>query len=296
MLEGPSPEEALPAVIIFLVVMLPGIVIQLVMCLYALRTFQQKPTGRHDGKRRRLLSLIFAIIIIYSAAVSIELWNIVCRMLGRNAYPPWSLGVNIALTMAYMCVGDCLMLWRCWVIWNGQRWVVLFPILLFLTYFAFGIITIIDSVTRQPPLAGVLSVTFSVATNVTITSLIVYKLLVARREVIKSEMYDYAPRFYRDLVVILVESAAPLALAGVCAVAVSAARISNDRHDQSVPGLYLSVLASNLLFLLFSALSPQMILFRTLVTQGGQAESDAGATRMFTTRSAHLSTVQNLVS
>ncbi|KAH6907414.1 hypothetical protein BKA70DRAFT_356048 [Coprinopsis sp. MPI-PUGE-AT-0042] len=297
MLEGPSSEEALPAVIIFLVIMTPGIGVQFLMCLYALRNFQQKPTDQRDGKRRRLLAFSFAIWMIYSAAVLIEVWNIVCRMLGRDAYPLWSLAVNTALTTAYMCAGDCLMLWRCWVIWNGKRWVALVPIILFLTYFAFGIITVIDSVTRNlPPTAGALCVAFSVATNIAITSLIIYKLLVARREVIKSEMYDSAPRFYRDLIVILIESAAPLALAGVCAVAVSAARLSKDRQDESMPGLYLSVLAFNLLFLLFGALSPQMILLRTLVcppkdsavlaTEEGDTETDVGA--VFTTQSAQF--------
>ncbi|KAH6884679.1 hypothetical protein BKA70DRAFT_1237672 [Coprinopsis sp. MPI-PUGE-AT-0042] len=306
MLEGPSSKEALPAVIIFLVIMTPGIGVQFLMCLYALRNFQQKPTDQRDGKRRRLLAFSFAIWMIYSAAVLIEVWNIVCRMLGRDAYPLWSLAVNTALTTAYMCAGDCLMLWRCWIIWNGKRWVALVPIILFLPYFALTPIkqflqpsessrsSTASPATYHQSLGP--SVVFSVATNIAITSLIIYKLLVARQEVIKSEMYDSVPRFYRDLIVILVESAAPLALAGVCAVAVSAARLSKDRQDESMPGLYLSVLAFNLFFLLFGALSPQMILLRTLVcppkesavlaTEEGDTETDVGA--VFTTQSAQF--------
>ncbi|KAH6905739.1 hypothetical protein BKA70DRAFT_1225444 [Coprinopsis sp. MPI-PUGE-AT-0042] len=243
MLEGSSSEEALPAAIIFLVIMPPGIAIQLVM-----------PTGQRSSKRQPLLLVSFAIWVIYSAAVLIEVWNIIRRMLGRDAYPLWSIDVNIALTMAYMYVGDCLMLWR------------LVPIILFLPYFAFGIIAVIDILTacNLPPIAGALCVAFSVMTNIVITSLSTYKVLIARREAIRSEVYDSVPSLYRDMIVILVESAAPLALAGMCAVAVSAARLSKGRHDESTPGLYLSVVAFNLLFLLFSALSPQMILFHTL--------------------------------
>ncbi|KAH6908266.1 hypothetical protein BKA70DRAFT_293512 [Coprinopsis sp. MPI-PUGE-AT-0042] len=304
MLEGSSSEEALPGAIIFLVIMPPGIAIQLVMGLYALRTFQQKPTSEVDGKRRHLLVISFAIWLLYSVAVLVEVWNIICKMLGRDAYPPWSIGAYTALTMAYMCIGDCLMLWRCYAIWNGQRWVVLVPLTIFLAYFGLGIVTVTNSVTRNlPPFASVLAVALSVTTNVTITTLIVYKLLVARREVIKSEMYDSLPRLYRDLIVILVESAAPLALAGVCVVTVSATRLSNHLPDESMKGLYLSVVVFDLLFLLFGALSPQMILFRTLVclpervvvsaTEGSNTESDVGA--VFNTQSAHLLTVQSVI-
>ncbi|KAH6905661.1 hypothetical protein BKA70DRAFT_1430517 [Coprinopsis sp. MPI-PUGE-AT-0042] len=304
MLEGSSSEEALPGAIIYLVVMPPGIAIQLVMCVYALRTFQRNPTGQVDGKRQRLLAVSFAIWMIYSAAVLIEVWNIVCRMLGRDSYPPWSIGVSTALILAYMCAGDCLMLWRCYVIWNEQRWIVLVPFTLFLTYFAFGIVTVINSVTRSLPLlAGVISVALSVTTNVVITSLIIYKLLVARREAIKSQMYDSVPRFYRDMIVILVESAAPLALAGMCAVGISATRLANRSPDQSMKDLYISAMVFDVLFFLFGALSPQMILFRTLVcppkgvtvlaTEGSNTESDVGA--VFNTQSAHFSTVQSVI-
>ncbi|KAH6891647.1 hypothetical protein BKA70DRAFT_1408512 [Coprinopsis sp. MPI-PUGE-AT-0042] len=288
----------------FLVIMTPGVVIQLVMCLYALRTLQRTPTSEVDGKRRLLLVVSFIIWVIYSSAVLIEVWNIACRMLGRDAYPPWSIGLNTALTLTYMCIGDCLMLWRCCGIWNGKRWVVLVPVTTFLTYLAFGIVTVINSVTRNLPLyASVLSIASSVTTNVVITSLIVHKLLVARREIIKSEMYESVPRFYRDLILILIESAAPLALAGLCAVAASAARLSNRVPDKSMKGLYLSVITFDFLFLLFGALSPQMILCRTLAclpnglavlaTEESQTESDVGA--VFNTQSAHFPLVQSVI-
>ncbi|KAH6871383.1 hypothetical protein BKA70DRAFT_1578380 [Coprinopsis sp. MPI-PUGE-AT-0042] len=297
MLEDSSSEEALPGAIIFLVIMPPGIVIQLVMCVYALRTFQRKPTSKGDGKRRCLLAVSFAIWVFYSAAVLIEIWNIASRMLGRDAYPSWSVGIYAAMTMAYICIGDCLMLWRCFGIWNGQRLVVLVPVTFFLIYFAFAIVMVINSVTQiLPPFATIPAITLTVTTNVIITSLIVYKLLVARREVIKSKMYDSVPRFYCDLIVILVESAAPLALAGLCAVAVTAARLSNHVPEKSKEDLHFCVVTFELLFLFFCALSPQMILWRTLVyqpegvailaTKRSDAESDDGA--VFNTQSAQF--------
>ncbi|KAH6910869.1 hypothetical protein BKA70DRAFT_1268808 [Coprinopsis sp. MPI-PUGE-AT-0042] len=227
-------------------------------------------------------------------------------MLGRDAYPPWSIGLNTALTLTYMCIGDCLMLWRCCGIWNGKRWGCWWyrSLPFSLISVPFGIVTVINSVTRNLPLyASVLSIASSVTTNVVITSLIVHKLLVARREIIKSEMYESVPRFYRDLILILIESAAPLALAGLCAVAASAARLSNRVPDKSMKGLYLSVITFDFLFLLFGALSPQMILCRTLAclpnglavlaTEESQTESDVGA--VFNTQSAHFPLVQSVI-
>ncbi|KAH6867664.1 hypothetical protein BKA70DRAFT_1452824 [Coprinopsis sp. MPI-PUGE-AT-0042] len=168
--------------------------------------------------------------------------------------------------MTYILIGDCLMLWRCYGIWNRQKGVVLIPSLLLLTSISFGILATVNSITNAlPSLVGLAWVSSSVATNVGVTSLIVYKLVIVRREIITSKLYDVVPPLYRDMIIILVESAAPLALTGVCSVAVSAARLSGGIAPSSEDAVFLLSLVSHLLFLLFGALSPQMILFRTLV-------------------------------
>ncbi|KAH6907420.1 hypothetical protein BKA70DRAFT_1489398 [Coprinopsis sp. MPI-PUGE-AT-0042] len=318
MLEGSSSDEALAAAMkigsyIYLVLMPLGIVIQLVLCFYALRTFQRRRKSRGpDVKRQRLLLISFMIGVTYSTAVLIEVWNIACRMLGKEAYPAWSLGLSTGLTAGYIFIGDCLMLWRCYAIWNQRKWAALIPAALLLTSIsrfysqtyraALGIVTAVGSVSHWhdiPPLLAILWVAFSVATNLSVTSLIIYKLLVARREVVNSEMYAQAPRFYRDMIIILVESAAPLAMAGVCAATVSATRLANGLPAKSMAKLYLFVLVSHLLFLLFGALSPQMILFRTLVcapkglvVQGDDSESNGPSGAGLNSQSAQFSTVQ----
>jgi hypothetical protein len=263
--------------------------------MYALRSFQQKPSSQRVSQRKRLLLVSFAIWIIYSVAVLIEVWNIACRRAGRgvDAYPPWSRGINTALTLAYVFVGECLMVrslpnspkfvtniisnissgdamlfgtgsdgWWLFLPYSFSLLSVRIPRFKHgftkLTFAALGFVSVIDSVTRSlPPIAGALCIAFSVVTNLTITSLIIHKLLAARRHLINSEMYDHVPGFYRDLMVILIESAAPLALAGVCAIALSLSRISSKTSvEDSMTALYLCVLASNLLFLLFGVRPP----------------------------------------
>jgi hypothetical protein len=116
-----------------------------------------------------------------------------------------------------------------------------------------GILSVVNSVTGGfSLLIGTLWIAFSVTTNVTITSFIIAALLKARRLVAKSEMYDYQPRIYRDVIILLVESAAPLAVTGVCAVVASGMRISGVPVDPSKAGLYLFDYVSHILFLFFA--------------------------------------------
>ncbi|KAH6907425.1 hypothetical protein BKA70DRAFT_1282966 [Coprinopsis sp. MPI-PUGE-AT-0042] len=269
---GPTPDKDLAKAIatglyIYLVVILIGVVVQLVLCLYTLWNFRKK-TCQWDETRVRLLCVSFAIWAFYSAAAMVDAWNIIvaCSRGPAAAYPTWSLGASTGLTLAYIVMGDCLMFWRCWCLRYGPGWMVIAPTATFLASITFGVLSVVSSVTGKfSDLVGILWIASSVATNVLITSFIISKLLVARREVIKSEMYDRVPRFYRDMIVVLIESAAPLALAGLCTTIASAIRLSGTQSHSSVRGLYLFDLVSHVSFLLFAALSPQMILFRTLV-------------------------------
>ncbi|KAH6907415.1 hypothetical protein BKA70DRAFT_1427807 [Coprinopsis sp. MPI-PUGE-AT-0042] len=305
MLEGSSSDRTLAAAMttgayIYLAIMPLGIAIQLLLCVYALHAFQRRRRSPdRDVKRQRLLLVSFAIGVTYSAAVFIEVWNIACRMLGKEAYPLWSLGVSTALMMLYIFIGDLLMLWRCYIIWNKHKWAALLPAVLLLTSISLGILTVVGSVNSDlPPVIYIFWIASSVATNISITSLIIYKLLIARREALNSEMCTQEPGLYRDMIVIFVESAAPLALAGIYAIAVSATHLANGGPGESMAKFYLLVFVSHLLFLLFGALSPQIILFRTivyapkgLVVKGNRSEDDVGA--MFNSHSAQFSTVQH---
>ncbi|KAH6907426.1 hypothetical protein BKA70DRAFT_356176 [Coprinopsis sp. MPI-PUGE-AT-0042] len=281
---------------IYLVVILVGVVVQLVLCLYTLWTFRLR-SWHWGGKKAHLLLVGFVIWLFYSAAALIDTWNIVvaCSKGAASAYPTWSLGASTGLTLAYIVTGDCLMFWRCWCICHGPRWMAIGPTALFLASVTFGILSVVNSVTRKfSDLVNILWVAFSVATNVVITSFITSKLIIARREVVKSEMYDQAPRFYRDMIVILVESAAPLTLAGVCTVVSSAIRLSRVQSQDSMGGLYFFDLVSHVCFLLFAALSPQMILFRTLVIapKGLRLADGSHSNGPGISQSAQFSTIQ----
>ncbi|KAH6905720.1 hypothetical protein BKA70DRAFT_1225429 [Coprinopsis sp. MPI-PUGE-AT-0042] len=135
-------------------------------------------------------SYIYLVLMPFGI-VLLEVWNIACRMLGKKAYPLWSLGLSTGLTAGYIFIGNCLMLWRCYAIWNQRKWAALIPAALLLTSIsrlysqtyraALGIVTAVGSASHWhdiPPLLAILWVAFSVATNLSATSLIIYKLLV----------------------------------------------------------------------------------------------------------------------
>jgi hypothetical protein len=86
-------------------------VIQLVLCLYALYDFLQKPRRKETGRTRVwLLVVSFAIWTFYSAAALIDSWNIIGVCAGaEDTYPLWSLGMSTGMTLAYIVLGDCLM-------------------------------------------------------------------------------------------------------------------------------------------------------------------------------------------
>ncbi|KAH6884681.1 hypothetical protein BKA70DRAFT_1562959, partial [Coprinopsis sp. MPI-PUGE-AT-0042] len=268
MSEEPSvPDEAIEKAIltssyIYVVVMSMGVAIQLGLCLFSLRSFRRR-MQRYSGKRGCLLFLSFAICILYSGAVFLMAQNMISRVPASPPHSAWSSCLSLGLTLLYILIGDCLMLWRCNAIYKDQIWVALFPTALLLTSCAFGILTTINSVTGGfSILIEILWIAFNVATNVVITSLIITKLLIARREVVKSKMYDHVPQFYRQITIILVESAAPLALAGLCAIITSAIGVSGLRLGMSAAGFFLFDFVMHMFFLFFAALSPQLILFR----------------------------------
>ncbi|KAH6866033.1 hypothetical protein BKA70DRAFT_1580438 [Coprinopsis sp. MPI-PUGE-AT-0042] len=173
--------------------------------------------------------------------------------------------------------------------------VMLMGVALLLTSFAFGITLAVQSATTGfSVLIEIIWMAFSVATNIVITSLVIAKLLIARREVVKSEMYDQVPRLYQQMIIILVESAAPLALAGLCAIISSAIRLSGVRLRMSAAEFFLFNFATHLLFLFFAALSPQLILFRALVltSTAPQVADENQSHDIQLSQSAQFSTIQ----
>ncbi|KAH6907412.1 hypothetical protein BKA70DRAFT_1489382 [Coprinopsis sp. MPI-PUGE-AT-0042] len=280
---------------IYLVVMLMGVAIQLGLCLYSLWRFRRK-AQRYSGKRGLFLYLSFAICILYSAMVLLVAQNMISALPALPPHSDWFSGLSMSLTLVYILIGDCLMLWRCHAIYKGQRWVTLFPAALMLTSFAFGILLAVQSATAgfSVPIE-IIWIAFSVATNVAITSLVIAKLLAARRKVVKSEMYDQVPRLYQQVIIILVESAAPLALAGLCAIATSAMHLSGVRLRMSAAEFFLFNFTTHMFFLFFAALSPQLILFRALVfaptAQQGTDENQSHDVQL--SQSAQFSTVQH---
>ncbi|KAJ2918874.1 hypothetical protein MD484_g1510, partial [Candolleomyces efflorescens] len=110
-------------------------------------------------------------------------------------------------------VGDLLLVYRCYVIWQHRWWVAIFPGLTCVAAFVLGIIPL--AVTTHGELTEyyyeLARVFLTVLTNLMVTSLISFYLIVARRELSKV-LPGKDLNLYTGVVAILIESALPLTL------------------------------------------------------------------------------------
>lgn len=105
-----------------------------------------------------------------------------------------------------------------------------------------------------PGLAAVLWSAFSATGNVVVTALLIYKLFAARRRELEAQPEGpFYPPLHRALIIILVESAAPLALSGLLLVIGSVIMLSHESNEMDWFEIRLSafMLIVQALFLLF---------------------------------------------
>ncbi|TFK35404.1 hypothetical protein BDQ12DRAFT_611822 [Crucibulum laeve] len=152
-------------------------------------------------------------------------------------------------------LGDGLMLYRCYIIWQGRWSIIAFPILLYLGSISMAIALLVQSALPGSDFFKGKTVNFgipwaalSVSLNVIVTSLIIYRLLKVRRD-LREAFSKAALRMYTGISAILVESALPFSLLGI------AFAITYGKNYDEGPA-FLFAWGS------FSALSPQFIIFR----------------------------------
>ncbi|KAH6895079.1 hypothetical protein BKA70DRAFT_1232210 [Coprinopsis sp. MPI-PUGE-AT-0042] len=252
----------------------------------------EDPSTSDEAMEKAILasSYIYLVVMLMGvASVLLMAQKMISPVPVSPSRSAWSAGLSVSLTLAYILIGDCLMVWNCFVYLNSspRRGCVVMEVPRNLqrpkmggfipcssaAYFlcvrlaftkthislpqAFGVLTIINHVTGGfSILVEILWIAFGVATNVVITSIVIAKLLIARREVVKSDMYDQVPQFYQHVIIILVESAAPLALAGLCAIITSAIGLSGVRLRMSAAGFFLFDFVMHMLLLFFALSYP----------------------------------------
>lgn len=198
--------------------------------------------------------------------------NVAPTFEGRRTAPV----IGAVILAIALILGDVLMIWRCFMIWKNQKWVVVFPSLTFFGSVVFNIyyIVLLGSVPLEAssiqPTNKVLvaAVSLAVATNVIITFLILLRIGLAMRET-RRVLPDRKPlEMYSRVVAIIIESAAPLAVFGICLLVTKG--IETSPLDQSLVRrgrLAVFDKVASTLYYGFCSLSPQMIIFRVTTGQ-----------------------------
>ncbi|KAH6912362.1 hypothetical protein BKA70DRAFT_1098364, partial [Coprinopsis sp. MPI-PUGE-AT-0042] len=268
--------------------------VQVFMVIYASITFLETPKTLRRG-RLQFIVISWGILLLSSVHTAIILVSAFARNTGRLdllyrggvflLHPKLS---NIARTLI-VAAGDFLMVWRCFSLWRDRQWVLVVPVVT-------GMGSLGEHIT--PPFAKIHSllyvwlaaVALSVATNIMATCLILVPLARSWWAISKACPDRKASSMYSKVTAVIIESAAPLAACGV-GLLVSRALWINlrgdfpayiaDRASLSQYAIHEAVMKTfSMLYVSFSALSPQMMIFR--VTMGkswkNAGDSEGGAT------------------
>ncbi|KAF8988496.1 hypothetical protein BDQ17DRAFT_1257637, partial [Cyathus striatus] len=102
--------------------------------------------------------------------------------------PLWMQSTGLIVYVLSTVVADCVMIWRCWVIWNKYWLPTMIPIVLLLT--AFAVVASIFQLKPEDQLSGnrtafihssIIYFSFSLATNATSAALIIYRIISVSR-------------------------------------------------------------------------------------------------------------------
>ncbi|KAF9525205.1 hypothetical protein CPB83DRAFT_909338 [Crepidotus variabilis] len=248
--------------------------IQMFMCLYGLIVFKETRPSQRNG-RGIYIVISFLILVFYTFSATGDGYQIFELLFKSTSavdaqkrrriddHEWWSIACTLC-SMFVNWIGDGILVYRCYVIFQQSLWIIVLPSLAYLSsigtsiYVIVGIILSTTNIqsTRYNPRALSAWMFLSVALNCMVTILVLYKLIRIRLE-IKTILPFCDPKATRGVVAILVESALPLAISGIAAATV----VSND----SPTGLILDAIFY-FSWMAFNALSPQLIIFR--VTMG----------------------------
>ncbi|KAH6902143.1 hypothetical protein BKA70DRAFT_1157439 [Coprinopsis sp. MPI-PUGE-AT-0042] len=266
--------------------------VQAFMVLYGLSAFLGTPKAERKGRLRFII--ISWIILLTSSVDTIIDLSAAYRVLysggptGKsymevlikeaNESPGAVTGIaSDAMLLVCIAVGDVLMLWRCFILWKERKWIVALPILTCIGTIVSYSVSLASrrSNTRSIYKAVIASTSLSVATNLLVTCLILYRLILARFDRRRTFPNQRSPRVYSSIMAILVESATPLAFFGILyVIATSILLYHQPEGIVQVVNLVAFSDIVNWLYFAFCALSPQMIIFR--VTTGTSWKNEEG--------------------
>ncbi|KAH6904100.1 hypothetical protein BKA70DRAFT_1298417 [Coprinopsis sp. MPI-PUGE-AT-0042] len=174
---------------------------------------------------------------------------------------------------AFLCiavaVGDILMLWRCFELWRHKKWIVVPPLLACVGTIVSLSISLApwgyENAAFSRIKAIIASVALSVTMNIMVTGLILFRLLMAwltsRKVLAGQNTYMYS-----SVTAIIIESAAPLAISGICFITTTVIWLYYPPTDlrRQARLVFLRDMF-NWVYYSFCTLAPQMIMFRVTI-------------------------------
>ncbi|KAG2002272.1 hypothetical protein CC2G_004473 [Coprinopsis cinerea AmutBmut pab1-1] len=268
---------------------------QLFMCIHGLSSFLTTPVERRK-KRLPYIILSFSILILSTIPACLDLAqdfrvsyysspHTEYLAEKRKALSSGQTAASRCLLLAYVALGDGLLLYRCYILWQHiAKWVVTLPILVYLGFIGVSLTTLVhvltndllhseNEVTKTQQLQ-IAYIFLSVTLNVIATSLISYKILVAKRSFSKA-LPSRNMRVYSAVARLVIESALPLTLSGLLCAIFTAINWAHYQSPLGRPSLTIMATADTFgsLYYTFAALSPQMIIFRVTT---GRSHADNG--------------------
>ncbi|KAF5361554.1 hypothetical protein D9757_008387 [Collybiopsis confluens] len=192
---------------------------------------------KQSNKSLFLLAYITVLLSVSTIFVIVQARTVQLMYVDNRNYPGgpfefflatqnWAVNVMFDASLFVLTfLSDCLMLWRCWVIWTSSGKLVAylitaFPAITLLASFAMGTLWTLESThpglsfySKLPLAVGTSYYAISLGVNIILTILITGRLLVYRKQILDSLPADHA-RGYVSLLTIVVESAA---IYSVCA-------------------------------------------------------------------------------
>ncbi|KAG2005012.1 hypothetical protein CC2G_003512 [Coprinopsis cinerea AmutBmut pab1-1] len=211
--------------------------VQLFMTIYGISIFLDAPKSIRKG---RLPYIILNLIILFLSTLATVLdaytdFTAMFFAFGPREYyaaafeleGQWPRLLSVTCLEVYILLGDGLLLYRCYIIWKDFIWSLILPALLYLSIIGVtitrfvlrGLLSSTSSFTEkqltQDRLTSTLFVMLTVSLNVVLTSLIVFRLLRAHRQLASVLPNRSQVKVYKGIASILIESVFPLAFFGL---------------------------------------------------------------------------------
>ncbi|TFK23465.1 hypothetical protein FA15DRAFT_705454 [Coprinopsis marcescibilis] len=266
--------------------------IQCFMCLYGLSRFLESPRESRKGRVPYIIAsfVIFATFTLAAAIKTSDQFQMLLLVSNGRDLFRIPLQKDALKTVAAICnsivfvIGDGLLLYRCYIVLHGRKWLAVIPTV---TYVGTLAAEIAQFAANEPgpflTATEAASAGLGALTNIFITAFITHRLLKAQKMFAAAlTSSNRSSGMYRGVTQILVESAVPLTLSGIgyCATTFIHLGARNPSPPAHVLARILSAVSFfGTLHYAFIAISPQMIIFRVTTGRSWANSPEAESTR-----------------